>query len=66
MGKHSKWSMSTIDKLNYLRREMLAIRHDWAMAMNEQGRDTVTKEIDVALAGMEVEIQYIIAKGNQP
>lgn len=57
--------MTRTERMAYLMRELLGVRHDWARVYGENGRDTVTRELDVALAGMEVEIQYAEAKETQ-
>lgn len=53
------------DRLDMYRRDLLMLRHDVARDMGENGSDYITRYLDTAVAGLEVEIQYLEHKGRQ-
>lgn len=46
-----------LEQLDMCRRDALMLRHDWARAYGQDGRDAVTRELDTAIVGMVTEIR---------
>ena len=47
------------ERLDILRRDLLMLRHDVAREMGQNGTDYITRYLDTATAGLEVEVQYL-------
>ena len=47
------------ERLDMLRRDLLMLRHDVAREMGQNGADYITRYLDTAAAGLEVEVQYL-------